>query len=116
MGRHVPNSAVIMRTAIMVRFHCDLRYAAVGTFGLGCYAGGASLRTQHDAYKVRKLMAAVVQGALEEVGTVEGELRKARFELNVPDIEVVSGDGKARPTSTFRLVGKKVQVQLQVQE
>jgi len=39
-----------MKTATMGRFYRVL----------GCFAAGAYLRTKHDAYKVRRLMAAVV--------------------------------------------------------
>jgi hypothetical protein len=99
-----------MKTAMMGRFYRSFGYGATGTFGLGYFTASAYIRTKHDAPKVRKLMAAVVQGALEGVGAMEEYLRRSGSEINIPDIEVMSEDGKARSDTRFRLVGKKVEV------
>jgi hypothetical protein len=71
---------------------------------------GAYVRTRHDEYRIQKFMKAAVQGPLEGVAAAEGELERSGFTLEVPDIEVVSENGKERSMSRFRIVGNKVQI------
>jgi len=55
-------------------------------------------------------MRAAVQGGLEWVAAAQEDLQQSGFLLEVPDIEVVSGNAKAKSTSRFRIVGNKVEI------
>ncbi|KAN0110958.1 hypothetical protein V8E51_007345 [Hyaloscypha variabilis] len=79
-------------------------------WGLPFFAVGAYVRTRHDKYRIQKFMKAAAQGALEGVAAAKGELQQSGFTLEVPDIEVVSENGKARSISRFRIVGNRVQM------
>jgi hypothetical protein len=65
--------------------------------------------TLHDAFKVRGITAAAVQGRLGGVGTTEGEPKGSGFEIVSCDIGAMSEGGKARLTTRFRLIGMKVE-------
>jgi hypothetical protein len=96
-----------MNTSTISKSFGALKYIA---WGLPFFAIGAYVRTRHDEYRIQKFMKAAVQGALEGVAAAEGELQRSGFTLEVPDIEVVSENGKARSISRFRIVGNKVQI------
>ena len=51
-----------------------------------------------------------MQGGLEGIAAAQGELQRTGFHLDVPDIEITSGNTNARSTSRFRIVGNKVDV------
>ncbi|KAE9372806.1 hypothetical protein N431DRAFT_483509 [Stipitochalara longipes BDJ] len=96
-----------MNVSALTKSFGGLKYIAWGVPG---FAIGTYVRTRHDEYKVKKFMKAAVQGALEGVTAAEEELQGSGFLLEVPDIEVVSENARARSISRFRIVGNKVEI------